>query len=277
LKKILCLTTVYPRDDNDYYGNWIKDLLEEFEKNSFSSTVLCPHYKDIKEKEINGKIKIKRFRYFFNKFETMGYGRFLPHELAKSKQHQFLITIFYALLMLPYLISMFFNCLFLAIKEKPSVLFVHLTFPCGPIGILVSKITRIPIALKIYGSDMIILKKLHLSWFAKLIQNSYPKIVSNSTYTRKVAISLRTDPNKVKAIPEGIYPPKKIPESTIKEIRKKYDLEKNKCVLTVHRLVPLKGTPFFIKAAAKILKKFPNVKFLIGGEGPEKEKLKKTN
>ena len=276
LKKILCLTTVYPRDKDDYYGNWIRDLLQEFAKNSYSSIVLCPHYKDIKEEEVHGLVRIKRFRYFFNNFEVMGYGRFLPHEWAKTKFQQYMLTIRNVFLLVPYLMSMFFNLLFLAVKEKPSILFVHLTIPCAPIGLIVSKLTGIPAVLKIYGTDIVISRRLHLKWFAKFIHNRYPKIVSNSTYTRGLSVGLGIrNPNKVRAIPEGIYPPAKIPKSKIEAIRRKYGLKKNKCVLTVHRLVPLKGTPFFIKAAAEVLKKYPNVKFLIGGEGPQKENLKK--
>lgn len=58
------------------------------------------------------------------------------------------------------------------------------------------------------------------------------------------------------------------------EIRNKYAKGKeDKIILNVARLVDSKDLPTFIKASAETLKKFGNIKFLICGEGEEKQKL----
>lgn len=60
------------------------------------------------------------------------------------------------------------------------------------------------------------------------------------------------------------------------DIRKKYAKKGEKLTLTVCRLEPRKDIPTLISAASLVCKKDPNTKFLIVGEGPEKEKIQKT-
>ncbi|MBL4890037.1 MAG: glycosyltransferase family 4 protein [Candidatus Lindowbacteria bacterium] len=55
--------------------------------------------------------------------------------------------------------------------------------------------------------------------------------------------------------------------------RKKINLNDGKILLTVGRLVERKGHDMVLKSLPKIIKKFPNVKYIIGGEGPYKHRL----
>ena len=59
-------------------------------------------------------------------------------------------------------------------------------------------------------------------------------------------------------------------------LREKLGIPENSPVIgTVARLFPLKGYEYFIPASAKIAEKYPNVKFLIVGNGIWKEKIEK--
>lgn len=62
--------------------------------------------------------------------------------------------------------------------------------------------------------------------------------------------------------------------SMARELRSRYGSENGKIVLFVGRLVPYKGLDVLIEAASIITRECPqNVHFLIGGKGPERERL----
>ena len=67
----------------------------------------------------------------------------------------------------------------------------------------------------------------------------------------------------------------KIRDEQVEAIKKKYCPNKELIVLNVGRLIGIKDMPNFIHAAARANKEYPAAKFIICGNGPEKENLKK--
>jgi glycosyltransferase involved in cell wall biosynthesis len=59
------------------------------------------------------------------------------------------------------------------------------------------------------------------------------------------------------------------------DIITKCDLGSTKQILFVGRLIKRKGCEFIVRAMPKILKEVPNTKFLIVGDGPEEDTIKK--
>jgi phosphatidylinositol alpha-1,6-mannosyltransferase len=57
------------------------------------------------------------------------------------------------------------------------------------------------------------------------------------------------------------------------DLIERYGLEGKKVLLTVARLVPRKGHKIVLQALPKVLGEVPDLKYLIAGEGPEKERL----
>lgn len=57
------------------------------------------------------------------------------------------------------------------------------------------------------------------------------------------------------------------------DLIERYGLQGKKVILTVARLVPRKGHKIVLQALPKVLAEVPDVKYLIAGEGPEKERL----
>lgn len=57
------------------------------------------------------------------------------------------------------------------------------------------------------------------------------------------------------------------------DLIERYGLQGKKVMLTVARLVPRKGHKIVLQALTRVLAEVPDVKYLIAGEGPEKERL----
>lgn len=80
--------------------------------------------------------------------------------------------------------------------------------------------------------------------------------------------------NKLVVINNGIDPEWLKPDINKEKFRKKLGIDNKLILLSVCSLVPKKGIDIIIKALPKITKKFPNLVYLIIGDGPEKENLK---
>lgn len=79
-------------------------------------------------------------------------------------------------------------------------------------------------------------------------------------------------------IPSGIDINKFQKTKNGEKIRKRYNIGRDKILLlTVSRLTPEKNLSFLLKTFQKINKKKKNTYFMIVGDGPEKEKLKKES
>ena len=82
------------------------------------------------------------------------------------------------------------------------------------------------------------------------------------------------DPSKFKVVYSGMDLEPFLNSKSNKDFRQELGIpEKSFVIGTVARLFPLKGYEYFIPAAAIIAKKYPNVKFLIVGDGIWREML----
>jgi glycosyltransferase involved in cell wall biosynthesis len=257
------LASSFPRTKDDYKAKWILELCTNISKNNHNLIVLAPHTNNLKSFETYEDIKVYRFKYAPQNLEVLGYGNFLPHEISHSKLEAIYLYIRNILLLVPFIFSMFFSSVVLCKKEKIDILLSHWIFPCGFIGLITAKILGITPILQIYGTDLVFIKSFQLSWLGKIIMNFYPVIIAISQYTKNIAMSFGIkDPNKVKVIPVGVEAPKLICNAGIENIRFKYNIKNEKIIFSMHRLIPLKGTKYLIKAASHVIDKYPNVKFI---------------
>ena len=111
-------------------------------------------------------------------------------------------------------------------------------------------------------------------------------ITANSQFTKKELINLQIKEEKIEIIyPCGHIIPNISPqqldsdqacilkERKIIQAKKTFDLSGKKVLLTVGRLVERKGQDTIIKAMDKLLKQFPNLVYIIVGEGPYQNSL----
>ena len=95
-----------------------------------------------------------------------------------------------------------------------------------------------------------------------------------SNYTSGILRSFGVDPDKITVVPNGSDPHLFKPLNS-DELTKDLNLENRKVILTVTRLVKRKGVDTVLHALSVIKERFPDVLYLVAGEGPEEERLKK--
>jgi len=105
------------------------------------------------------------------------------------------------------------------------------------------------------------------------ILNNIDHVVSNSEYTKNLAIDCGVSSDKITVINPGVNPAKELNKKTIKEAE---ELFKNKSprLITVSRLDKRKNHEKIIMALRNLKQVYPNIIYTCVGDGDEEENLK---
>jgi glycosyltransferase involved in cell wall biosynthesis len=103
---------------------------------------------------------------------------------------------------------------------------------------------------------------------------SASSIVTISNYSlEKIQEHYGIDKGKVRIVPNGVDVEKFKPMENPTVVKRQFGLGDEPCVLFVGSLIPRKGLSFLVEAAKIIVKENAETKFLIVGEGPQKNRL----
>jgi len=252
--KVLYIVSSFPRNEKDTYVRWLLENVKRLSEKNVEITVLAPSYKGLKNHNF-GNIKVKRFRYFFKKWED------LTHEGGMAVK---LKNPFYTLVFLFYFISGFLNTIKICKKEKFDIIHVHWPFPHALWAYKAAKINNSKVVLTFYAVELLMIKKKFKFLKKTLLSiiNKADKIITFSSYIQELLRELSR--KEVTLIPYGI---------TIKEKKYKKVNNKTKRILFVGRLVERKGLDYLIEAMPMMLKEI-NCKLIIIGDGVEERKLR---
>ncbi|MBU4360653.1 glycosyltransferase family 4 protein [Candidatus Parcubacteria bacterium] len=168
----------------------------------------------------------------------------------------------------------------IAKKEKINRIWVGQVLPVGTAVWIVCKILKLPYFITCHGNDLLRAKS-HLRKYklAKKILNSAEFVEANTEFTKNILIKDFDVPEeKIKIIyPICALKKEMVDKNKVEELKKKYGLENKKVLLTVGRLVESKGIDSVIKAMKIVWQDIPDLVYLIVGDGPEKENLKKIS
>ncbi len=134
------------------------------------------------------------------------------------------------------------------------------------------KIFGIPYYVKTHGREFL------LPWKIRSIRKNLKgadRIIAVSNFTKGELLKLQIPDDNIVVMPDGVdlikFNPKLDPQSIIS----RYELRDRKVILTVSRLVKRKGHSSVIRTLPEVLKKVPRVIYLIVGEGPEENALRR--
>ena len=140
---------------------------------------------------------------------------------------------------------------------------------------------NVPIFVLAHGTE--IQKNIsNLNFYKKFKQkrifSSYSKskkIIANSNYTKElIKESLKISANKIDIVHPGIDIYEKfIDHNTVLKIKRIIN-NSHPVILTLARLELRKGHKLVITALSKLKKKYPNLMYIIAGDGPSKKEIK---
>lgn len=101
------------------------------------------------------------------------------------------------------------------------------------------------------------------------------RVIVNSLYMKQEVTNLFKVPeNKIRIVPNGVDVDKFKALPVDMELRRQYALDHEKIVFFLGRLTYEKGVHVLMDAIPKVLSRYKDAKFVIGGKGPELENLR---
>jgi len=159
---------------------------------------------------------------------------------------------------------------------KFDIIHSHVALPDGYCGMLVAKKYKKPLIVTIHGNDFYntIYRNKKCRGNIKKVMSFSNKIIIVSNNLQKIAKEiLDVEKNKLKVISNGIdlkmFQANITNDSIVEEFRDK------RIIVSVGYLIKRKAHRYVIESLSKINLKYSNIIYLIGGDGPEENNLRK--
>ncbi len=253
-RSILFLTNAYPDFDSSYRGIFIKKMATLLHKEGYQVTVVTPKiYKNSRYFEEQEGIRVYRFPFFSGNKLLIEYER-IPY-----------------IRMMLYYITGFFLAMYAAVRHKCDLIHAHWAIPTGLLGVLTGTLLRKPLIVTIHGSD--IRMALGKSSLLRLI---FVFVCKRAVHLNCVSESMRKEVEylgiqgkRITTIPMGV-------DEDFLTAGKTRDRNLNNesfTILSNRNLQPLYNVSLLVRAIPVVLKEEPGTRFLIAGDGPEKDIL----
>jgi len=253
--KVCHVVSTFPRSEDDPEVPWLVELLKHLKKNNLDIKVFAPAYRGLKDHEISG-IPVKRFRYFFKRFET------LTHEEGATNKIRNPLY-----MLLPCFYLFFGSIAFLKYckKERFDLIHVHWPMPHAIFGYFAKKLRKIPFVSTFYTAEIVLAKRI------KLLRPLLKFLLKHSAKTIAISKYTRDELEKITAVKAAVIPY----GSTIKVkgIRRHPKKPEEKWrLLFVGRLIERKGLRYLLEAMPSIMEKY-NVELYVVGSGKQMSNL----
>lgn len=270
--KICVFAHTFPRFKTDAAGGAFMDgFCEGLQKAGNEVIALVPYDTKITRKENDQSYKFKYFKYTFPPFlHILGYSRTLENDTKLKKRVYLLAPLYY--------FFGFFALLRLVKKEKVDIINAHWIIPGGFIAAIVSLITKAPLVITVAGSDVYLASKNKLFGYMALFAARVAKEIvgGGSPLWTEDLVRIGVPKNKTfHTIIYGVDTKQYFPtKNGICELKNKLSIKNDDIVvLAVGRLVYKKGMHILINSIPKIISKTKNIKFVIVGDGDQREDL----
>ena len=241
---VLIVTTTFPRYENDFWANFLLNLVKNL---SINVKVIAPHFPNGKKTDVLDNVKIERFKYFFNNLETLAYGDGIAINIQKKKSLLFLVPFF------------FVSFLIKIIKEyrKSDIIHAQLA-PAGLVSVIAGKFFRVkkPILTSFYGNDVVHCEKNKLLYNCLFKGGKLFFVLGEDMKNSLIKIGCKKE--KIVIFPLGVN----IEEFKVKRI---YGNEIK--FLIIGRFIEKKGIEYGIFAFNECYKKYKHISMRIIGTG----------
>lgn len=258
-KRLLVLTSTFPRWEGDREPPFVFELSRRL-KAHYDIDVLAPHARGSAKEEQLGGLHVKRFRYFFSRWENLAYqGGVL--ERLKDKPLRFGLVPFF-------LVAELFALIRLLRSRPIDLIHAHWLIPQGLVALLARLFIKPmpPLLCTSHGGDLYGLQGRFFRPLKCFVLNHASAVTVVSRAMGEEVGRYVGDDVRVRVIPMGVDLQHRFVPPDVRE--------ESASLLFVGRLVEKKGVGYLIDALPEILAKHPHVKLRIAGDGPEETPLR---
>ena len=265
--KILIISHMYPSVFNEVNGIFVHQQIKELQKQGCQIKVVSPvPWTPFPIKYFSKKWK--RYSEIPKKTNWEGIEVFYPRYLEFPK------NIFFA---------SSGERMYLGIRKRVGqiykdfrfdIIHSHVVLPDGYCGMSIAKEYKKPLIVTVHGQDFqntIFLNKRCQENIKKVIDFSNGTVAVSNKLKKIGEKKLKINPDKMRVIPNGINADDIFEGES--ELCKRY--KGKKIILSVSHLLKTKGLSLNLRAIDKLKEKYPDIFYLIIGEGEERKNLQK--
>ena len=163
-----------------------------------------------------------------------------------------------------YILSGIIFSLWICIKKRISLINAHFVIPTGFVAVFVSRLLSLPLVITAHGSDILSLpgRSVFLKRIAIFTLRRADRIIAVSERIRDVISSWGIPQGKIVCLPIGIDESCYLPDG-----------ERENLVISIRNLNPVYNVETLVRAVGEVVEHFPEARFLIVGDGTERERL----
>ena len=256
-KKILVLSSTFPRWDNDHEPPFVYELSRRY-TDHYDVHVLSPHTAGSQDHETLSGLSIHRFRYAPESLEKLAYNGGISTNLRRHPLRY--------LLVLPFILAQLVYAIRIVRKENIDLIHAHWIIPQGLVAVITATLAkkRPEILITAHGADVYTRKGSLISSIKRFILNhcSHLTVVSRDMASSVQQLNVKCD---IDVIPMGTD----LSGTFVPDNSKQTDSQ----LVFAGRLVEKKGVRYLIDGFNKLLSQYPQLRLVIIGHGPEKESL----
>lgn len=146
----------------------------------------------------------------------------------------------------------------------------------APLGLILKKLLRVPVAVNIHGRDIAFAFPLYLTVVPAALRR-LDMVICVSSQLKEICRGYGVPERILRVVPNGIDPGDFAGEETAPPAEKLgVDTRGRTVIITVGRLVPKKGVDRFVaEILPELARAAPEVLYLTAGDGPLREKIEK--
>jgi glycosyltransferase involved in cell wall biosynthesis len=257
LKKILILTSTYPRWRDDHEPAFVAELAARLADN-YQVHVLAPHAPGAETHEQFGPVTVHRFRYAPQRLELLAYDGGITSNL---KRHTWRY-----LLVMPFISAEFLAALRLVKQLDIDLLHAHWVIPQGVVAAALKQLlgAKPKLLVTAHGSDLTGLNQRALRAAKRRVLQECDALTVVSRSMAVLATDL--DENcRPRVLPMGTdLSGQFVPDEKARQAAN---------ITFVGRLIPQKGVDFLLRAFPRVLESHPQARLNIIGHGPQESEL----
>lgn len=261
MKNVLVISHMYPSTANSVLGIFVHKQVQKLISEGCKVKVICPVPYVPKFFKISSK-----FKNYIEIPDTAvldGVEIFYPRYIEFPKGLFLQYSGYFMYLGIKKLIKKIYK------DFKFDVIHAHTAIPVGFAAMLLSNSYKTPFVVTIHGQDFqYTINKNHMCRknVMRVLKNSN-KVITVSNKLKNI-IKTKDISEKIVVINNGINP-----EEYVNNQESQFN--KEEVILSVSSLIKTKGIDLNIKAMSILLKRYPNIKYYIIGDGEESKNLKK--
>jgi len=256
---ILVLTSTFPRWTDDTEPRFVDYLCQNLAEQA-TVHVIAPHASGAAREEVFGRVRVFRFRYCLESWQTLAYdGGILPN--LRENPLRFLLVP-------PFLVSQWLLAVRLLRRHRYDIIHAHWIIPQGLVAILARRFSgsNPAVAVTSHGGDLFALRgRLFSRLKTWITRRANALTVVSDAMVRKAASMGLQEETLISNIPMGV-------DSRGTFTPPAADADR-RGLLFVGRLVDKKGVEYLLRAMPDILARHPGERLTIIGDGPLRQPL----